>query len=67
MPGCLAFERLGDLGFDDISGLVRTRQVFDPDPRNTATYDVLHEQFVKAFKATKPIYRALNSRQGAGA
>ena len=65
--GLLAFERLGDLGFDDISGLVRTRQVFDPDPRNTATYDALHEQFVKAFKATKPIYRALNSQQGADA
>jgi xylulokinase len=65
--GLLAFERLGDLGFDDISGLVRTRQVFDPDPRNTATYDVLHEQFVKAFKATKPIYRALNAAKGTGA
>ena len=63
--GLLAFERLGDLGFDDISGLVRTRRVFDPDPRNTATYDALHEQFVKAFKATKPIYRALNANKGA--
>jgi xylulokinase len=62
--GLLAFERLGDLGFNDISGLVRTRREFDPDPRNTATYDALHEQFVKAFKATKPIYRALNTRQG---
>ena len=65
--GLLAFERLGDLDFDDIGSLVRTRRVFDPDPRNTATYDVLHEQFVKAFKATRPIHRALNSRQGADA
>jgi xylulokinase len=65
--GLLAFERLGDLGFDDISGLVRTRQVFDPDPRNKATYDVLHEQFVKAFKATKPIYRKLNATKATGA
>ena len=64
--GLLAFERLGDLGFDDISGLVRTRREFDPDPRNTATYDALHEQFVKAFKATKPIYRALNATPGGG-
>ena len=40
--------------------------MFDPDPRNTATYDALHEQFVKAFKATKPIYRALNAHHGAG-
>ena len=63
--GLLAFERLGDLGFDDIGSLVRTRRVFDPDPRNTATYDVLHEQFVKAFKATRPIHRALNAQQGA--
>jgi len=64
--GLLAFERLGDLGFDDISAQVRTRRVFDPDPRNTATYDALHEQFVKAFKATKPIYRALNARSTDG-
>jgi xylulokinase len=62
--GLLAFERLGDLSFDDISTLVRSRHVFDPDPRNTATYDVLHEQFVKAYKATKPIYRALNAKKG---
>jgi xylulokinase len=62
--GLLAFERLGDLGFDDISALVRTRRVFDPDPRNTAIYDVLHDQFVKAFKVTKPIYRALNANKG---
>lgn len=60
--GLLAFERLGDLDFEGISALVRTRREFDPDPRNTATYDALHEQFVKAFKATKPIYRALNAR-----
>jgi xylulokinase len=65
--GLLAFERLGDVTFDDISGLVRTRRVFEPDPRNTATYDVLHEQFVKAFKVTKPIYRALNAAKGKGA
>ena len=45
---------------------MRTRREFEPDPRNTATYDALHEQFVKAFKATKPIYRALNANQGAG-
>jgi xylulokinase len=63
--GLLAFQRLGDLTFDDISELVRTRREFDPDPRNTATYDLMHEQFVKAFKATKPIYRALNARSGA--
>jgi xylulokinase len=65
--GLLAFERLGDLDFDAISGLVRTRREFDPDPRNAATYDLLHEQFVKAFKATQPIYRKLNANQGAGA
>jgi xylulokinase len=64
--GLLAFERLGDLAFDDIGSLVRTRRVFDPDPRNTATYDVLHEQFVRAFKATRPIHRALNAHKGTG-
>jgi xylulokinase len=63
--GLLAFERLGDLDFDDIGGGVRTRREFDPDPHNTAIYDALHEQFVKAFKVTKPIYRALNQDLGA--
>jgi xylulokinase len=62
--GLLAFERLGEVDFDDISGCVRTRREFEPDPHNTATYDALHEQFVKAFKATKPIYRALNRNPG---
>lgn len=60
--GLLAFQRLGMIGFDDISAAVRTRRRFDPDPANTELYAQLGDQLERCFKRTKPIFRALNKR-----
>ena len=58
--GLLGFQRHGLIGYDDMEGLVRIRAKREPDPRNRAVYDRLHEQFVAAFKANRKIFHALN-------
>ena len=58
--GLLAFQRLGLLGFDDFGPLVPIRRVYEPNAANRSLYDELSIQFVKAFKRTRPIFRALN-------
>ncbi len=56
----LAFQRLGIIGFDQIASAVRTRQVFEPDPGHSETYDLLAGQLTKAFTRNRSIFRALN-------
>lgn len=58
----LAFERLGLLRFDEFERLIPIRRVYEPNPANRAVYDALFEQFVAAFKRTRPIFRALNTK-----
>jgi xylulokinase len=58
--GMLAFQRLGLIGFGEISANVRARRVFDPDPSTADVYDVMAEQLQRAFRRTKPIFRTLN-------
>jgi xylulokinase len=60
--GLLAFQRMGRLGFDDFAHLVPIHRVCEPDPANRQLYDEMSAQFVNAFKRTRPIFRALNSR-----
>jgi xylulokinase len=59
----LAFERLGLLGFEDFEKRIPIRKVYEPSAANAAVYDALFEQFVSAFKRTRPIFRALNRRK----
>jgi xylulokinase len=63
--GLLAFQRLGMLGFDEFEARVPIRRVCEPNPANRSLYDERSEEFIKAFKRTRPIFRALN-RAGAG-
>jgi xylulokinase len=56
----LAFQRLGLLGFDEFAGRVPIARRFDPNPANRALYDLLSEQFVDAFRRTRPVVHALN-------
>jgi xylulokinase len=61
----LAFQRLGMIGFDEFERRVPIRAVYEPDPANRAVYAEMSEQLVRAFKATRPIFRELN-RGGTG-
>ncbi len=56
----LGFERLGMIGVDDVVRIPTVSAVFEPDPSNTGRYDELSERFAQAFKATRPLFRALN-------
>jgi xylulokinase len=56
----LAFLRLGLIRLEDIPGMVRIAQVFNPRPENRATYDRLFTQFLACQKSLKPVFHALN-------
>ena len=56
----LGFERLGLIGVDDVLRIPHVNAVFEPDSANTARYDELSDRFAHAFKATRPLFRALN-------
>lgn len=58
--GLLAFQRLGLIGFDEFERRVPIRKVCEPDAANRAVYEELSGLLVQSFKATRPIFRALN-------
>jgi xylulokinase len=58
----LAGIALGELRAEEIPSRVRTAATFTPDSARRALYDGLYNEFVKVYKATKPIYRRLNAR-----
>lgn len=57
----LGFERLGLIGVDDVLRIPTVTSVFEPDPAHTQRYDELSDRFAEAFKATRPLFRALNT------
>ncbi|MFZ5564611.1 MAG: xylulokinase [Thermodesulfobacteriota bacterium] len=59
----IAAVALGQIGFEDIPGLVAIEKVYDPRPENRETYDALYEQFLKLYKAHKKICRTLNRNE----
>jgi xylulokinase len=61
--GLLAFQRLGLLAFDDFERLVPIKRVFEPRPEHGPVYDRVFEQFKRAFKNNRPIFRALNATE----
>jgi xylulokinase len=56
----LAGIALGELGAEDVPARVATAAAFIPDATRTPVYDRLFSEFVKIYKATKPIYARLN-------
>jgi xylulokinase len=56
----LAGIALGELTAEDVPARVQVAQAYLPDERRAALYDGLFEEFVKIYKATKPIYARLN-------
>lgn len=60
----LAFQRLGELGFEDFASRVPIRRIYEPNAANRAVYDEMSAQLVHAFAKTRPVFRALNQRGG---
>ena len=56
----LAGIALGELEAEDVPGRVGVVAAVRPDPVRAAAYDPLFAEFVKIYKATKPIYARLN-------
>ncbi|HEX7373917.1 MAG TPA: FGGY-family carbohydrate kinase [Steroidobacteraceae bacterium] len=59
--GLLAFQRLGQLGFEDFASRVPIRRRYEPNAANRQVYDDMSGQLVNAFRRTRPIFRALNA------
>jgi len=58
--GLLALSRQGLIALSDFDRLVPVRRVLEPRPGPAERYDALFAQFVRAFKANRRIFHALN-------
>ena len=56
----IAAAGLGEVGFDQMPGLVRFKRVYEPQPQNRRLYDERFEVFVQIHRQMKNIYRRLN-------
>ena len=56
----LAGIALGELTAEDVPARVPVAEAYVPDSGRAALYDGLFAEFVKIYKATKPIYARLN-------
>lgn len=56
----LALVSLGYRSVDEIPGLIKIKQVFEPDEDNRAIYDKMYHQYRALFKHNKKIFAALN-------
>ena len=57
----LALVSLGYLDIDEIPGLIRIKQVFEPDESNRDIYNRMYAQYRAFFKRNRKIFAALNS------
>ncbi|MBL6974793.1 MAG: FGGY-family carbohydrate kinase [Deltaproteobacteria bacterium] len=56
----IAAVALGHIGFDDIPGLIRFSDTFDPDPANRGLYDNLFGEFLNIYRLNRGLYARLN-------
>lgn len=56
----VSWVALGELGVDELDGLVAVEREFTPDRTTIATYEPLYDAFVAMYKATKGIHARLN-------
>jgi xylulokinase len=56
----IAAAGLGEIHFDDITGLTEFEHIYTPDPRNRALYDNLYHEFTQIYKQMRGIYHRLN-------
>jgi xylulokinase len=58
--GLVALHRHGGLGADDLLGMAEPTVTIEPTAAHRERYAAMHEQFVAAFEAVRPICEALN-------
>lgn len=63
--GLNAFMAVDHLKKEEISGLVKIKNSYDPNPEHRWLYDMMLEQFISLHKTTKPVFTALNSGKAA--
>jgi xylulokinase len=56
----LAFNRLGLLSLEEITGKVEIAKVYQPREKYRPVYDQLYRQFLTSLRSLKPIFHALN-------
>ena len=57
----LALISLGYRSVDEIPGLIKIKQVFEPDDSNRELYDKMYTQYRELFRQNKKIFAALNA------
>jgi xylulokinase len=60
----LAFEALGIAGLEDIDRFCPVRGRCEPHNENRGVYDRLFEQFQTSYERLRPVFDALNGREG---
>ncbi len=58
----IAGVALGEINFDDVPAMARTKAVYRPTPAHRETYDESYATFVDAYRSLGPFYQRLNSR-----
>lgn len=56
----IAAVGLGQIGFEDVPGLVEFKRTYRPDPRHGAVYDEGYELFTQIYKRMSSVYKRLN-------
>jgi len=56
----IAAVALGFISFDDIPGLVKYANTFQPDPGNRRLFDEIFAEFLNIYKNNRAMYRRLN-------
>ncbi|MFP4650754.1 MAG: xylulokinase [Desulfobacterales bacterium] len=61
--GLLASAALGHIGFEEISGLVETERVYEPDPANKKIYNLMFREFAASYRRIRKVCARLNRRR----
>jgi xylulokinase len=55
---------IGALSFNDARRLIRTKRVYEPEPKHRQLYDAAFVTFREVYQRLAPLYRRLNHDQG---
>ena len=57
----LAAAGTGAITFDDIPGLIRFKEIYEPDPSRVSLYDEEFACFKQIYRRMKPVYARMNT------